>query len=164
MCQCSGSAVTFPYVTAAQHFLCAVFRAFARFRINAHEMWHFRLCQMRAILAGCFSSLAMTFVPPSHPVTRTIFGSYGGGLFSICTAGELVGRDHHSRRSMRAMPLTPDDLALAAQACRAMAYQKGERAKRMENPRTRGPTENMARRYAALAERFERARKVKLER
>jgi len=29
---------------------------------------------------------------------------------------------------------TPDELAAAAQACRAMAYQEGERAKRMENP------------------------------
>jgi hypothetical protein len=40
-----------------------------------------------------------------------------------------------------------------------MAYQEGERAKRMENPTTRGPIESAARRYAALAAKFEAARK-----
>jgi hypothetical protein len=40
-----------------------------------------------------------------------------------------------------------------------MAYQEGERAKNMENPTTRGPIENAARRYAALAEKLEAARK-----
>jgi hypothetical protein len=63
--------------------------------------------------------------------------------------------------SIRAMPLelTDSELATAAQACRAMAYQEGERAKRMENPTTRGPIEAAAQRYAALAEKFEWARK-----
>jgi hypothetical protein len=55
--------------------------------------------------------------------------------------------------------LTPDELAAAAQACRALAYQEGERAKRMENPTTRTPVENAARRYAALAKKLETARK-----
>ncbi len=41
----------------------------------------------------------------------------------------------------------------------AMAYQEGERAKKMENPTTRGPVESTARRYAALAEKLEAARK-----
>jgi hypothetical protein len=59
------------------------------------------------------------------------------------------------------MPLSTDDLALTARACRAMAYQEGERAKKMENPTVRGPIEHLAARYAALAERFERARKLK---
>jgi hypothetical protein len=59
-------------------------------------------------------------------------------------------------------PLTTDDLALAARACRAMAYQEGERAKKMENPTVRGPIEAVAQRYAALAERFEQARKLRL--
>jgi hypothetical protein len=41
------------------------------------------------------------------------------------------------------LDLSADELATAAQACRAMAYQEGERAKRMENvdlplPRQRG--------------------------
>ena len=55
--------------------------------------------------------------------------------------------------------LSANELETAARACRAMAYQEGERAKRMENPTTRGPIENAARRYAALAEKFEAARK-----
>jgi hypothetical protein len=57
------------------------------------------------------------------------------------------------------MPLTADDLALAARACRAMASQESRRAREMENPTTRGPIEQLAQRYAALAERFERVRK-----
>jgi len=59
------------------------------------------------------------------------------------------------------MPLELSDaeLATAATACRAMAYQEGERAKKMENPTTRSPIESAARRYAALAEKLEAARK-----
>jgi hypothetical protein len=59
------------------------------------------------------------------------------------------------------MPLELSDveLATAAKACRAMAYQEGGRAKKMENPTTRGPIESAARRYAALAEKLEAARK-----
>ena len=61
------------------------------------------------------------------------------------------------------MPLELSDaeLATAATACRGMAYQEGERARKMENPTTRGPIENAARRYAALAEKLEAARKRK---
>ena len=40
-----------------------------------------------------------------------------------------------------------------------MAYQEGERAKQMDNPTTRGPIENAAKRYQALAEKVEAARK-----
>jgi hypothetical protein len=40
-----------------------------------------------------------------------------------------------------------------------MAYQEGERAKKMENPTTCGPIETAAQRYAALAAKFEAARK-----
>ena len=59
------------------------------------------------------------------------------------------------------MPLefTDAELATAATACRAMAYQEGERAKNMENPTTHRPIESAARRYAALAEKLEEARK-----
>ena len=57
------------------------------------------------------------------------------------------------------LDLTDAELATAATACRAMAYQEGERARKMENPGRRGPIENAAKRYAALAEKFERARK-----
>jgi hypothetical protein len=53
--------------------------------------------------------------------------------------------------------LTDEELATAATACRAMAYQEGERAKKMENPTTRGPVENAAKRYAQLVEKFEAA-------
>jgi hypothetical protein len=60
---------------------------------------------------------------------------------------------------MGAIDLTDVDLATAATACRAMAYQEGERAKKMENPTTRGPLETNAKQFAALAEKFEAARK-----
>jgi hypothetical protein len=60
---------------------------------------------------------------------------------------------------MGAIDPTDDELATAATACRAMAYQEGERAKKIENPGTRGPIETAARRYAALAAEFEAARK-----
>jgi hypothetical protein len=50
-------------------------------------------------------------------------------------------------------------LETAARACRATAYQEGERAKKMENPTMRLPIENTAKRPAALAEKFEAARK-----
>lgn len=58
------------------------------------------------------------------------------------------------------LELTDAELATAATACRAMAYQEGERAKKMENPTTRGPVENAAKRYAALAEKVEAVRKA----
>jgi hypothetical protein len=59
------------------------------------------------------------------------------------------------------MPLDLSDaeLSTAATACRAMAYQEGERAKKMENPGIRAPIENTAHRFAALAAKFEAARK-----
>jgi hypothetical protein len=62
---------------------------------------------------------------------------------------------------MSAMPLdlTNAELATAATACRAMVYQEGERAKKMENPTMRGPLESNAKRFAALAEKLEAARK-----
>ena len=55
--------------------------------------------------------------------------------------------------------LTDTEMATAATACRAMAYQEGQRAKAMENPTTRGPVESAAKRYTALAEKLEVARK-----
>jgi len=57
------------------------------------------------------------------------------------------------------MPLDLTDAELAT-ACRALAYQKGERAKALANPTVRGPLEYNAKRYAALAEKLEgRARR-----
>jgi hypothetical protein len=55
--------------------------------------------------------------------------------------------------------LTDLELETAARACRAMAHQEGERARTMENPSMRCPVEDAARRYAALAEKFEAARR-----
>jgi hypothetical protein len=56
------------------------------------------------------------------------------------------------------LDLTVTELETAARACRAMAYQEGERAKALENPTVRAPIEDAARRYAALAVKFEVAR------
>jgi hypothetical protein len=61
---------------------------------------------------------------------------------------------------MPPLDLTDAELATAATACRAMAYQEGERAKAMSNPDLRRPIENSAQRFARLAERFEAARKT----
>jgi hypothetical protein len=57
------------------------------------------------------------------------------------------------------LDLTDLELETAARACRALAYQEGERAKKIENPTMREPLEANARRYAALAEKLEAARK-----
>jgi hypothetical protein len=73
----------------------------------------------------------------------------------------LHGQPRRIGGTIRAMPLdlTDAELATAAQACRAMASQEGKRAKEMENPTTRGPIENAAKRYTSLAAKFEAARK-----
>ena len=55
--------------------------------------------------------------------------------------------------------VTDAELVTAATACRAMAYQEGERAKKMENPTMRGPLEANAKRFAVLAEKLEAARR-----
>ena len=57
------------------------------------------------------------------------------------------------------LDLTEAELATAATARRALAYQESERAKEMENPTTRGPIESAAQCYATLAARLEAARK-----
>ncbi len=57
------------------------------------------------------------------------------------------------------LDLTDEELATAATACRAMAYQECERAKKMENPTVRGPIERTAQRFATLAEKIEAARR-----
>jgi hypothetical protein len=41
-----------------------------------------------------------------------------------------------------------------------LAFQEQQAAKKMENPSMRGPIESTAKRGAALAEKFERARKT----
>jgi hypothetical protein len=57
------------------------------------------------------------------------------------------------------LELTNLELETAARACRVLARQEEQAAKRMENPGMRGPVENTAKRAAALAEKFEAARK-----
>lgn len=47
------------------------------------------------------------------------------------------------------LDLTGAELATAATACRAMAYQEGERAKKIDNPTMREPLASNAQRYAA---------------
>ena len=60
--------------------------------------------------------------------------------------------------AMPLLELSDAELSTAATACRAMAYQEGERAKAMSNPDMRRPIENTARRFAELAARLETAR------
>lgn len=60
---------------------------------------------------------------------------------------------------MPPLDLTDAELVTAAQACRAMAHQEGERAKRMENPTVRGPIEQASERYRRLATKLEAARR-----
>jgi hypothetical protein len=60
--------------------------------------------------------------------------------------------------AMPLLELSDAELSTAATACRAMAYQEGERAKAMSNPDMRRPIENAARRFAQLAARLETAR------
>jgi hypothetical protein len=62
-------------------------------------------------------------------------------------------------RRMPLLDLSDAELAAAAQACRALAYQEGERAKRLENPTARGPIEAASQRYARLAQKIESVRK-----
>ena len=99
--------------------------------------------------------------------------------FSPCTSilSHSAPRSHHRAAKRRSkapypvrsarrrhdahMPLDFTDLELetAARACRTLAYQEEQAAKRMKNPSMRGPIENTAKRAAALAEQFESARK-----
>ena len=58
--------------------------------------------------------------------------------------------------------LTDLELETAARACRALAYQEEQAAKRMENPGMRDPIENTATRAAALAVKFEAVRRGKI--
>jgi hypothetical protein len=57
------------------------------------------------------------------------------------------------------LDLSATELETAARVCRAMTYQEGERAKKMENPTTRGPIESVTQRYATPAAKLEAARK-----
>ena len=52
---------------------------------------------------------------------------------------------------MTPLNLTDLELETAARACRALAYQEEQAAKRMENPGMRGPVENTSKRAEALS-------------
>ena len=82
-------------------------------------------------------------------------------LYSLAYLPVLHGRLYPVARrcAMPTVDLTDLELETAARACRALAYQEEQAAKRMENPGMRGPVENTAKRAAALAEKFEKARK-----
>jgi hypothetical protein len=60
-----------------------------------------------------------------------------------------------------AMPpqLTDYELQTVARACRALAHTEQESAKKISDPALRAPVQQRAQCAAALAERFERARK-----
>jgi hypothetical protein len=58
-----------------------------------------------------------------------------------------------------ALTLTDGELQMAAMACRVKAIQDEKAAQQIENPSLRGPVEEAAKRAAALAEKFEAARK-----
>jgi hypothetical protein len=101
--------------------------------------------------------------PPRRAVTRSPSWAY-------CSAKCIQYRDPHDTAQaspqgsdkIRCMPLdlTHLELETAARACRALAYQEDQAAKRMENPGMRGPIENTAQRFGALAEKLEAARKT----
>lgn len=77
----------------------------------------------------------------------------------------LHGRGLLFRGTIRSMPpLTLEELTILAMACRCLADQQRQHAAEIENPTIRFPLEQAAERSLALAERFERARKLKQER
>ena len=58
------------------------------------------------------------------------------------------------------LDLTYLELETAARACRVLARQEEQAAKRIDNPAMRGPVENTLKRAAALAVKFEAARRL----
>jgi hypothetical protein len=73
--------------------------------------------------------------------------------------GHSIGSPARWRDHARMPPTSPTPNWLPPAACRAMAYQEGERAKKLQNHGMRGPIEKAARRYEALADKLEAARK-----
>jgi len=66
-----------------------------------------------------------------------------------------------ARGRIFAMPpqLTDYEMETIARACRALAHREGEDAAKITDPALRAPVRQRAQCAAALAERFERARK-----
>ena len=99
-----------------------------------------------------------------RPLTVKLWGrteaalSHTGAHATTYRMDATVKRRHDRRRMP--LDLTDAELATAATACRAMAHQESKRAREMENPTMRAPLENNAKRFAALAEKLEAARKI----
>jgi hypothetical protein len=55
------------------------------------------------------------------------------------------------------------ELETAARACRALAHVERDSAEKISDPALRAPVKKRADRAAALAERFEKARKIRTE-
>jgi hypothetical protein len=91
-----------------------------------------------------------------NPIVIANGTGWGHPVPGLCTAWARARWRDDARMPL---DLSGAELATAAQACRAMAHQEGERAKAMENPGMRQPIENTARRFASLAEKLEAARK-----
>jgi hypothetical protein len=70
-----------------------------------------------------------------------------------------VARKPRAESAAMPLDLTDAEMATAAAACRAMAFQEELRGKSAENPSLRAPVESSAKRYAALAAKFEAERK-----
>jgi predicted nuclease with RNAse H fold len=90
-------------------------------------------------------------------MTSVVVHPYSAGRVAV-----LHGRtERDGGRILRMLlDLSDAELSTAATACRAIAYQEGERVKAMSNPDMRRPIENSAQRSARLAERFEAATKT----
>jgi hypothetical protein len=76
-----------------------------------------------------------------------------------CMDGVLVAALPAEHDRSMTLELTDAELATAATARRAMAFQESERAKQLENPSLRSPSEHAAQRYALPAETLEAARR-----
>jgi hypothetical protein len=79
-------------------------------------------------------------------------------LIQCCLKNSLAGKTHGSRAMLCVMPFVPlsdDELARAALGARAIAYMHEQKVERSENPEMHA---EQARRFRALAERFENAR------
>jgi hypothetical protein len=76
----------------------------------------------------------------------------------------LHGRTSARDGRIRAVPpqLTDYELETIARACRALAHVERESAEKISDPALRAPVQQRAQGAAALAERFERARKLRL--
>jgi hypothetical protein len=83
--------------------------------------------------------------------------SYGPTYSTVLPAAldGLISRAALASRRIATVKLDAGELGDAIMACRALAYQEGERAKTMSNPDMRRGFEQAAQRYRALATKLE---------